>query len=100
MYCGVPKKRAAFSANRPNASSPNAPRCTCGCGRSATARTLEDLPDEVEDPALLVLGHVLAQLLVEVDADHEDDRRDVEERRQEVDAEQAAGRGLVVGDRT
>ena len=25
MYCGVPKKRAAASARRPNASSPNAP---------------------------------------------------------------------------
>src|SRR3954469_19627926 len=27
MYCGVPKKRAAASAPRPNASSPKAPRC-------------------------------------------------------------------------
>ncbi len=25
MYCGVPKKRAVFSANRPNVSSPKAP---------------------------------------------------------------------------
>lgn len=28
MYCGVPKNLAAFSANRPNASLPNAP-CSC-----------------------------------------------------------------------
>ena len=30
MYCGVPKNLAAFSANRPNASLPNAP---CSCAR-------------------------------------------------------------------
>jgi hypothetical protein len=29
MYCGVPKKRAVFSAIRPKESSPKAPWCCC-----------------------------------------------------------------------
>src|SRR5437763_9117048 len=94
MYCGVPKKRAAFSANRPNVSSPNVPwRCT---GREGTDARLEHVPDELEDPALVLALEVEAQLLVELDPDEQHDRADIEERREEIDGRERSDCAFVV----
>src|SRR5689334_15241744 len=41
MYCGVPKKRAAASARRPNASSPKA---LGACGTPGDSGRMEEVP--------------------------------------------------------
>src|SRR3954454_9208367 len=92
MYCGVPKNRAARSAPRPKESSPNAPR-----GR-ATSPRLEERSDELVNRPL-ALRHVLAQELVELDPDEQDDRTDVQIRRQDEEHGEAPRSRLEVRDR-
>ena len=81
MYRGVPKNRASFSALRPNGSSPNAPN-----GPDIPKSRLDHVPDDLDDAAVLSF-QILPQLLVQLDPDEQDDRGDVEEGRDEVDAE-------------
>src|SRR5579872_2388770 len=74
----------------PKLSSPNA---------RLTRTTLEEAPDEIDDAAFVVALHVLAQLLVELDADEQHDGPDEQERRHEVDEQQAAEDAPVVRER-